>query len=114
MAHEKREANRKQSAKRNLKLINEQISYYAGLLAAANTGQRDTEEIFRLQNIINELESKKDDAELELSIDKHFELKGEEGTMHDKDLDAYMNARPSSKPTAFCVTPSTKEPCLRI
>ena len=55
--------------------------------------KRDTEEIFRLQNILNGLQAKKDDAELELSYDKQFEFKGQEGVIHDKDIDAYMKRK---------------------
>ena len=101
LAHEKREANRKQSAKRDLKLMNEQLSHYSGKLAAVNTGTRDKDEIFQLQDTINGLETKKDNAELELSIDYQFELTGEEGSTHDKDLDAYM--KPKTKLEADCV-----------
>ena len=93
IAQLKRETNRKEKARRELKLIKEQIVHYAGLLAAANTGTRDKVEIFRLQEVINGFQAQKDDAELELSYDKQFEFKGQEGNIHDKDIDAYMKRK---------------------
>ena len=81
LAHNKREANRKASARKDLQILTQQLTHFAGELAAANTGPKDMERTFKLQKLINEkIEKAEAEAELELSINKAFELKGEEGS----------------------------------
>ena len=93
LAHKKKEAIRKKSANQELVLLWQKIAHYTGELAKANmaTGRdKDMEEIFRLQQLLNELDARKATTELEISTDQEFVMKGEDGLIQKLKLEDWQ------------------------